>query len=39
MEGKNDLDLKDLEASEEASQDYLRIIKEEAEEEEIFDWF
>jgi len=36
LEGKNGL--KNLEASEEASQDYLRII-EEAEEEEIFDWF
>ena len=31
-------ELEDLEANEEASQDYVRIM-EEAEEEEIFDWF
>jgi hypothetical protein len=38
LKEKKEMNLKDLEANEEASQDYVRIM-EEAEEEEIFDWF
>jgi hypothetical protein len=38
LTGEIKMDVKDLEANEEAAQDYVRIA-EEAEEEEFYDWF